>query len=498
MTFFVDSNFFLQCKKYNQLNWSDITNDKDISIIITRPVQIEIDRLKNDGNSRRSKRARETTSLFRKILATDKFSFMEKTSSNDITLNFAKQYSDEELSQSNKSFDLTNNDDKILAIVNNYLLEKLLSHDNCAFLTNDTNPILTARLNDLPVIQIPDTWILEPENDERDKEIFKLKQQVSEYQKKEPVIEIEFDANKYITATEFPNEFNVQIKSYNQINQADIEKLIDLLIKKYPKQTDFDITENGLNKGIYKIIYPMHSYYPPNDDEINSYNTAYHKWEKDIYRLFFNYADKQNEYAKIFPFCITLKNDGNISAEDLLLEFKILTGGQLIFPDFDDKVLTERWVYPTPPKPPQGKWKNSIFSSMEKFATFNTFSHELAIPPITLRDMILPKNRDKNAFYWKDGKPEKNVSSWRFECEEFRHKLDNEYFSYYLVFDDNSDKIVFQITVSASNMSSPIKTNYILHKKYTFIETKDDIRHLLEYGVSEEVMKKIEGENNKK
>ena len=497
MTFFVDSNFFLQCKKYNQLDWSEITNDKDITIIITRPVQIEIDKLKNDGNSRRSRRSRETTSLFRKILAENNFSFLEKTPSNDITLKFAKQYSDEELSQSNKSFDLSNNDDKILAILNNYLLEKLVSNDACAFLTNDTNPVLTAKLNDLPIIQIPDTWTLEPENDEKDKEIFKLRQQVLEYQKKEPIIEIEFGVSEYIMATELANEFNVQIKIYNKINQTDIEELVDSLKKKHPKQTNFDTNENGFYRSINRMIYPMHTYYPPSDEEINNYNTAYQKWEEETYELFSNYADKRYKYAKIFPFHITLKNNGNISAEDLLLDFEILTGGQLIFPDFDDEVLTKRWTYPTPPKPPQGKWRNSIFSSIDRLAAFQALPHELAIPPITLRDMIISKNRDKNAFYWKDGKLEGNTSSWRFECEEFRHKLDNENFYYYLVFDDNSDKIVFQVVVSASNMSSPIKTKYILHKKYTVVETKDDIRYLLEHGVTEEVMEKIEGKNGK-
>jgi hypothetical protein len=71
MTYFTDSNFFLQCKKYDQLHWSDITGDKNITIIVTRPVQIEIDKLKNDGNSRRAKRAREITSLFRAMLGSN-------------------------------------------------------------------------------------------------------------------------------------------------------------------------------------------------------------------------------------------------------------------------------------------------------------------------------------------------------------------------------------------------------------------------------------------
>jgi hypothetical protein len=117
---------------------------------------------------------------------------------------------------------------------------------------------------------------------------------------------------------------------------------------------------------------------------------------------------------------------------------------------------------------------------------------------VTLLDRISSLNKDKNTFYWKDGRPKENIVSWRFKCEEFRHKLDSEDFIFYLVFDEDIEKMVFQVIVSASNMSSPIKTIYTLNKKYAFIETQDDILYLLKYGVTEDVMKKIEGVNEKK
>jgi hypothetical protein len=46
-------------------------------------------------------------------------------------------------------------------------------------------------------------------------------------------------------------------------------------------------------------------------------------------------------------------------------------------------------------------------------------------------------------------------------------------------------------------MSLPVKTIYTLNKKYTFVETKADILHLLESGVTEDIMKNIEGKNRK-
>ena len=494
MTFFIDSNFFLQCKKYDQLNWSDITTDKDNTVLITRPVQIEIDRLKNDGNSRRAKRARETTSFFRQILAEDALSIHFNLNAISVTFKFANNYSDDVLLRSNPSLDMLNPDDKILATLNMYLLDDIKNEKSNVFLSYDTNPLLTAKVNHLPFIEIPETWLLEPENDERDKEIQKLKQQVLEYQKKEPRIELKFNSNDRIIQKPQMNEFEAHIYSYKQIDHEDIEKLVDSFLEKHPKKTNFN--EDESLSGLNRMAFFKQTYYPPDDNKIEKYNVAYQEWKNDLYEVISNYADKKNKYSHIVPFCVILKNTGNLPADNLLLDFEILTGGMLVKPDFDDKVLARRLAYPTPPIPPQGEWKDSFLFPADRFASLQSriFSPNLAnsIEP-TLR--IPSLTRDKNTFYWKGGRPDKNITSWRFECTEFRHKHDDELFSYYIIFDEDNDKIVLRVRGSASNMSSPVEETYILKKRYIYIEAKNDILHLLKCGVTEKVMKKIEGRN---
>src|SRR5260221_7173731 len=66
---FPDTNIFLQCKALNELQWSDAIDADEIELLIGAPVQDEIDRLKNDGNQRRARRARDTNRLFRDVLA---------------------------------------------------------------------------------------------------------------------------------------------------------------------------------------------------------------------------------------------------------------------------------------------------------------------------------------------------------------------------------------------------------------------------------------------
>jgi len=291
------------------------------------------------------------------------------------------------------------------------------------------------------------------------------------------------------------NEFNVKIQTYNQIVQSDVEKLVASLIKKHPKKISFDTDEDKLSGKGTMLVALVYTYYPPTDEEIKKYNIAYQKWENEIQELFTSYADKQNKYVNIFPFNITIKNNGNIPADNFLVDFEILSGGLLVSPDFNDEVLSKRLAYPTPPKPPEGTWKNKTLSALGNFA--NVFpalknSYYDSISPTLSRNVNL-LGRDKNRFYWKDGRPDKNTSFWRFECDEFMHKLDGEKFSFFLVFSTNSEKIAFRVRISASNMSSPLVKLFIFHKKEIFIETKNDLLNLVKNGVTEEVMKRMEG-----
>src|SRR4051812_29587906 len=65
---FVDTNFFLQLKEPESLPWADIFSRPELLVMIPRTVQTEIDRLKQDGNSRRSKRARKASSFLRQLV----------------------------------------------------------------------------------------------------------------------------------------------------------------------------------------------------------------------------------------------------------------------------------------------------------------------------------------------------------------------------------------------------------------------------------------------
>ena len=65
---FPDTNVFIQCKPLEQLDWSEWQDFSEIHLLVSRPVQREIDDQKNRGNNRVANRARATYRLFRQLI----------------------------------------------------------------------------------------------------------------------------------------------------------------------------------------------------------------------------------------------------------------------------------------------------------------------------------------------------------------------------------------------------------------------------------------------
>ncbi len=66
--FFPDTNFFIQCRPFGELDWGRWSDFDEVHLIVTRPVQSEIDQHKYRGSDRLAKRARLASSLLRDIV----------------------------------------------------------------------------------------------------------------------------------------------------------------------------------------------------------------------------------------------------------------------------------------------------------------------------------------------------------------------------------------------------------------------------------------------
>lgn len=66
-----DANLFIQCRPLGELNRALWKDRDEVQLVVTRPVQREIDSQKSSGKGRVNTRARKTASLFRDIVVGD-------------------------------------------------------------------------------------------------------------------------------------------------------------------------------------------------------------------------------------------------------------------------------------------------------------------------------------------------------------------------------------------------------------------------------------------
>ncbi|MER9338759.1 hypothetical protein NKJ06_33360 [Mesorhizobium sp. M0293] len=66
---FPDTNLFFQCKDIGGLPWSDLGDFDEVELIVSRPIQKEIDRRKGETTTRLGKRARKAHGLLRDVIS---------------------------------------------------------------------------------------------------------------------------------------------------------------------------------------------------------------------------------------------------------------------------------------------------------------------------------------------------------------------------------------------------------------------------------------------
>lgn len=488
MIFFVDTNFFLQCKNYNELNWDEITNDKIITIIICRPVQEEIDRLKQDGNSRRAKRARKTNSMFRDMLNSPDLSIRKTKGKINFVINYSPNYKKEILGKQNNILDIERPDDEIIACALKFMEEKALK--DVHLLTHDTNPILTAKNCGLPVSMIPDSWLLPTEMDNKDKKIKELENE----------LKIQLDKTPKLNATFYTcegnakaNECSFEIKNFKPIKKEEIDNMIQLIKQKYPMKTDFSEEleerkqkEDFSSKFEFLLGY-LKEYIPPTEEAIKKYkNELYPNWLVNIREWIEKYQDTKNYIERHMLFSYILNNVGNVPVENLILNFKVIKGAKLEPPDCYKKLSASLPELPDLPKPPKGIWKDisnpllSVITSIQRnWSDMNSKT--------TLKDFYIPnfKEHDRYAFYWSDKPPNEQMDELEFRCDEFRHKLKPEKFTYCFVLplEKNPSEIVFQVVVSGSNIIEPIKNVFKIRIKYTEIDLFENIVAIMDKNI---------------
>lgn len=417
--FFLDTNVFLQCRDLKDLPWKDVAEGHDLRLLIPRTVQEEIDRQKGDGNSRRGKRARSASALFRQIILSPDLCVILKEENPRVEVSFPECAAN---TSPVNGLDLTRPDDRIIHEVVSFKEEH--PTEFVYFLTHDTNPLLTCRKLGVPFFIVPDDWLLLPEPDPKDKRIKELEAKVTKLERIHPVIDVQMK----IADNESLHETPFNVDAFIPLNEEEIETLISGISLRNPMVRNFD-DDGGLSR--LNMLSALHgTYKKPTSEKIKEYQEVdYPQWLSDL-RAFFETYHSTLAYLHrhhIVEFEVT--NEGAVPAENLVIEFTAV--GHLQFITVDAKKLLDQGMKlkpPPPPKAPEGKWVQVDFG----LGWLNEISRHRDLRDEVMRRAITPhfgsvKQRDRHSFYWKDKKTG-YAQSWAFECEEFRHLVKPESF----------------------------------------------------------------------
>jgi hypothetical protein len=462
--YFVDTNVFLQCKPLKQLPWAEISEDSEIVLLISRVVQEEIDKNKQDGNGRRASRARKTSSLFRNIILSEDPKLILRDSAPHVELSFAPV--GPALGPAPTELDPARADDRLVL---ECLAYKQNNPDRDVYvLTHDTGPLLTAKRCGLAFTSVPDTWLLDPEPDPRDKKIDELERKLAALARSRPEISIQI--TKGTEVVEPP--LVMRTVQYRALIEEEIEALAAEVFKLWPVETDFSQAKKPLHgvSGIAagELLASMYVYRPPTEAAIRKYTKEdYPQWQKRVRKLFKRLANFLNAPANLLSLVIKVMNTGYAPAQNTIVTFRT-RGGLVFFPpvEEDEKKFLRGPHIPFPPDPPEGQWilKPTTVMSLPLSASLSAevLRQPSPILEAALLNDIVPFSRssDRHAFRRKGEEPSTIVDVWTFECPEFRHREAGKNFSLdlYLPPEVTSTKCALECTVTASNLPEPQKT----------------------------------------
>ncbi len=457
---FPDTNIFLQCKPLENVNFSEVCDCDEIRIIITRPVQQEIDRQKGKGTSRLSKKAKAAAALFSRVLESPDMTLIIKENSPRVllTMDLRLRPADELADQ----LDYQEADDRFVGIAAG--VRNAGDEFDVAIITNDSGPRFSAINHGMKCFKVPSSWILAAETDEKDKQIQQLKAQIELFSKTKP---------DFVITANNPEQFESIHPYYTALSEEEINFLLNTLTNEFSVETDFSGEEGGspllrLPRSLRTI--EQGQYIPASKEEIERYtNILYPEWVRKCEEVLRASHEHLNPRAIKQEVTFWLKNTGYAIAESSVVTFTAkgrfaLSGNNWKIREDLEEVSDIK--LPSVPSAPKGHWRR-VWSMVGANPLSRAMPfHDMYTVP---RDSFLPpplSKRDRNEFYYsnREDVPKNHVS---LECEEWRHQVGSEGFSLHAYIKNQPTEMTgaVEVRIDANNLAQPIIKTFILKIK---------------------------------
>lgn len=452
---FPDTNIFLQCKPLDQVDWSSFAEWDNIQIILTRPVQAEIDNFKGKGNGRQASRARTTSTLIRKLLDAD-HQGIALHASPTVRLHLRHDLRRDESVAEDLNYD--ERDDQLVGTA--WAFQKAKPTEDIRLLTNDTGPMASAKSIGLRYHVVPEDWLLQPEAGEAEKREKALAAEIAKYKNAEPLFKISVEHDGPIVAN---------ISAYAPLTQDEVQELLDRLTERHPLATYFgpaEPKERTIDQGLpsalsaYRLLGATKEVFTPaTPEQIEEYKEAYERWRETCLELFKELHIKLNSRLNWPKLTVWISNAGSRPADDALVIFEP-EGNFFLIPTGHRKKISEtpRPQLPVPPSPPKGTWKR-LEPYMGALARLHGITHESMNEAVTnlLRPPTLPSPPDPNRFYFKEGRAGKISKGFSFTCQQWRHAHESEDFGMTILspLQSGTQTGLLKVAVHAANLTTP-------------------------------------------
>ncbi|MFL4366904.1 PIN domain-containing protein [Enterobacter asburiae] len=478
---FPDTNIFLQCKPLGDVNFSEICDYDEIGIIITRPVQQEIDRQKGKGTSRLSKKAKAAAALFFRVLESPDMTLVIKENAPrvlltmDLRLRPAEELADQ--------LDYQEADDRFVGIAAG--VRNAGSEFDVAIITNDSGPRFSAINHGMKCFKVPSSWMLSAETDEKDKQIQQLKAQLELLSKTKP---------DFVITANNPEQFESTHPYYTALSEEEINLLLNTLTNEFPVETDFSGEEGSSPflrlPGNLRAI-DNGQYIPASEEEIERYTSIlYPEWVRRCEEVLRACHEHLNPRAIKRKVTFWLQNTGYAIAESSVVTFTAkgkfaLSGNNWKIHEDLEKVSGIK--LPSVPSAPKGHWR-SVWSMVGANPLSRTMPfHDMYKVP---QDSFLPpplSKRDRNDFYYSNrGNLPKNYVS--LECEEWRHQVGSQEFSLYAYISNHPTEMIgaVEVRIDANNLAQPITKKFNLKIKIEETNSFALVRELVTAYIGEQ------------
>lgn len=305
--FVADTNLFFECKRLEELPWSDLAADP-VVIALTKPVLAEIDKHKK-GGGRTRKRAIEISGRIRGMLNTPPPEIVIQEAGPRVVLRLMPIV--QPAPELASSLDYSINDDRIVGTV--ATLSKDETFASVSMLTDDSVAASTAQGLGVSFFLIPENWKRPPEETTEAKRIKELEKDISAYRAQEPVISIA-NVSGEATAT------NVVRRVALALESSEIEQLIGKLKERHPLKEDFAAPEAEIQADGAEIFYEA-----PDTEAIRTYTSeAYPKWIDTCRSIFVSLHKDRIEHETEVAVKFGVANGGTRPASKMRVSFEAI------------------------------------------------------------------------------------------------------------------------------------------------------------------------------